>query len=192
MHSPFEGGWVALAREGEPFSVPEAALLRGMAQALAQTVRTLELVQSLRARQGLLERLAQIQRSIVERTDLDALLEAIVNGAGELVGGDVITLRLLDDGVLRLAAACGVDDATRTRIGARGLVGPLPTELIVHEDPSHPFLAAEGLESVMTAPVLRNGEPCGALRRRFARARGSTARTSARRWWRSPSTPRWR
>jgi hypothetical protein len=52
VHSPFEGGWVALAREGEPFSVPEAALLRGMAQALAQTVRTLELVQSLRARQG--------------------------------------------------------------------------------------------------------------------------------------------
>ena len=76
-----------------------------MAQALAQTVRTLELVHSLRSRQGLLERLAQIQRSIVERTDLDSLLEAIVNGAGELVGGDVITLRLLDDGVLRLAAA---------------------------------------------------------------------------------------
>ena len=163
VHSPLDGGWVALAREGEPFSVPEAALLRGMAQALAQTVRTLELVHSLRARQGLLERLAQIQRSIVERTDLDSLLEAIVNGAGELVGGDVITLRLLDDGVLRLAAACGVDDATRTRIGGRGLVGPLPTELIVHEDPSHPFLAAEGLESVMTAPVLRNGEPCGVL-----------------------------
>ena len=104
---------LALAREDEPFSVQEAALLRGMAQALAQTVRMLELVHSLRSRQGLLERLAQIQRSIVERTDLDSLLEAIVNGAGELVGGDVITLRLLDDGVLRLAAAAGVDASTR-------------------------------------------------------------------------------
>ena len=163
VHSPFDGGWVALARAGEPFSVQEAALLRGMAQVLAQTVRTLELVHSLRSRQGLLERLAQIQRSIVERTDLDSLLEAIVNGAGELVGGDVITLRLLDDGVLRLAAAAGVDEGTRRRLAGRALAGPLPTELSLHEDPSHPFLAPEGLQSVMTAPVLRNGEPCGVL-----------------------------
>src|SRR6478672_10244046 len=37
-------GWVALAREGEDFSVEESALLRGMARALAQTLRTLELV----------------------------------------------------------------------------------------------------------------------------------------------------
>jgi diguanylate cyclase len=37
-------GWIALARDGEEFSVEESALLRGMARALAQTLRTLELV----------------------------------------------------------------------------------------------------------------------------------------------------
>ena len=68
-----------------------------MARVLAQTVRTLELVGSLRSRQELLERLAQIQRSIVQRTDLDALLEAIVDGARELIGDEVVSLRLLDD-----------------------------------------------------------------------------------------------
>ena len=87
-------GWLALSRDGEPFNVEETALLRGMARALAQTVRTLELVGSLRSRQALLERLAQIQRSIVHRTDLESLLDAIVDGARELIGDEVVSLRL--------------------------------------------------------------------------------------------------
>ena len=63
--TPGPPGW-RWSRDGEPFNVEETALLRGMARALAQTVRTLELVGSLRSRQALLERLAQIQRSIVQ------------------------------------------------------------------------------------------------------------------------------
>ena len=110
---------------------------------------------------GLLERLAQIQRSIVERTDLDSLLEAIVNGAGELVGGDVITLRLLDDGVPRLALrAAWTRDADAMAAGE--LVGPLPTELSLHETRSHPFMTPKGSERDDRAGA-RNGEPCGVL-----------------------------
>jgi diguanylate cyclase (GGDEF)-like protein len=163
VSAPFDGGWIALARDGEPFTVQESALLRGMAQALSQTLQTRELVDSLRTRQALLERLAHIQRSIVQRSDLEGLLQAIVTGAGELVGGDVVTLRLLDGNTLRLAAAAGVDEATRERLAGRTFVGPLPTELSVQEDPEHPALQPEGLRSVVSAPVLRNGKPCGLL-----------------------------
>ena len=102
--------WLALSRDGEPFNVEETALLRGMARALAQTVRTLELVGSLRSRQALLERLAQIQRSIVRRTDLESLLDAIVDGARELIGDEVVSLRLLDEDdptLIRLVASVG-------------------------------------------------------------------------------------
>jgi diguanylate cyclase (GGDEF)-like protein len=161
--APFDGGWLALAREGDPFTVQESALLRGVAQALSQTVRSLELVQSLRNRQELLERLAHIQRSIVQRSDLEGLLNAIVTGAGELVGGDVITLRLLGEGGLRLAAAAGVDEEVRERLAARSIDVPIPTELQVYENPEAPFLQVEGLRSVLSAPVLRNGKPCGVL-----------------------------
>jgi diguanylate cyclase (GGDEF)-like protein len=128
--------WVALARDGERFSVEEAALLRGMARALAQTVRMLELVGSLRSRQELLERLAEIQLSIVHRTDLDALLDAIVDGAQALTGDEVVALRLLDD-----------DDPTVTRLVAHAGVDP--------ED--------DGLRATMSAPVWRNGIECGSL-----------------------------
>jgi diguanylate cyclase (GGDEF)-like protein len=128
-------GWIALARYDEDFSVEEAALLRGMARALAQTVRTLELVGSLRSRQELLERLAEIQRSIVHRTDLAALLKAIVDGAQALTGDEVVALRLLDDagsGAMRLVASAGPAD------GAAG-------------------------GASMSAPVWRNGVVCGTL-----------------------------
>ena len=49
---------------------------------------------SLRGRQELLERLAQIQRTIVQRHDLDTLLNSIVAGAAELIGDEVVSLRL--------------------------------------------------------------------------------------------------
>jgi diguanylate cyclase (GGDEF)-like protein len=132
-------GWVALARHGETFSVQEAALLRGMARALAQTVRNLELVGSLRSRQELLERLAEIQRSIVHRTDLDALLKAIVDGAQALTGDEVVALRLIDEhdpSVTRLLASAG--------LGA--------------DTDQHADVGAS-----MEAPVWRNGVVCGSL-----------------------------
>lgn len=160
--APLDDGALAVCRQDEPFSVEESALLRGMARALAQSVRTLELVHSLRSRQALLERLADIQRSIVDRTDLAALLEAIVAGARELVGGDLVTLRLLEGDELQLVAVAGADEAMRARLEQR-VVGQLPDDFGVITDLKHPFLAAHDLHVVMTAPVLRNGEPCGLL-----------------------------
>ena len=141
-----------------------------MARVLAQTVRTLELVGSLRSRQELLERLAQIQRSIVQRTDLDAMLDAIVDGARELIGDEVVTLRLLDDvdpTVIRLVAAAGIAPETRAGISERRL--PEGADLgaervfVIEGDVRDPVLIAEGLTALMSAPVFRNGAACGLL-----------------------------
>jgi len=165
---------LTVARAGEPFSVEEAALLRGMAKALAQTVRTLELVASLRSRQELLERLAQIQRSIVDRTDLESLLAKIVAGAAELVGDEVVSLRLVDDEdptVIRLVASTGISEETRQaaatrRVGESTIPSTITGGLVVIEDTSdiedRP-LHNEGIRAMMSAPVFRNGMVCGVL-----------------------------
>jgi diguanylate cyclase (GGDEF)-like protein len=169
--------WIALARDGEPFTVEEAALLRGMARALAQTLRTLELVGSLRSRQELLERLAEIQRSIVHRTDLDALLSAIVDGAQALTGDDAVVLRLLDDadsGAMRLLASAGLDAEVAGRVrlrsvgtGAAGAALAADGLVVIEDyavDPlADPVLVEDGLRAVMSAPVWRNGVVCGTL-----------------------------
>jgi diguanylate cyclase (GGDEF)-like protein len=171
--APFDdaaSAFLALSREDEPFNVEESALLRGMARALAQTVRTLELVGSLRSRQALLERLAHIQRSIVHRTDLESLLDAIVNGARELIGDEVVTLRLLDEHdltLLRLVAAAGLtnetDRARVRRIPEGADIGAMPLYVIEDGEIADPTLAAEGIRGLMSAPVSRNGVPCGLL-----------------------------
>ena len=162
--------WLALSREDEPFNVEETALLRGMARALAQTVRTLELVGSLRDRQALLERLAHIQRSIVRRTDLESLLDAIVVGARELIGDEVVTLRLLDEHdptLLRLVASAGLvnetDRARVRRLPEGADIGALPLYVIEDGSITDPTLAAEGIRGLMSAPVSRNGVACGLL-----------------------------
>ena len=178
VSAPLEGdGWIALGREGERFGVEESALLRGMARALEQTLRMLELVGSLRRRQDLLERLAEIQRSIVHRTDLDALLNGIVEGAQALIGDEVVALRLVDDGdphMTRLVASTGLDAETRARVH-QGRVGTgaggaaiATAELTVLEDyaaddRANPPLSADGLHAAMSAPVWRNGVVCGSL-----------------------------
>ncbi len=155
---------LVLTRRERPFSSEEANLARGMAQALAMTVRLLRVVdaerrlrelsqdqakenerllQSLSERQRLLERLSKIQRSIVSRRDLDEVLNAIVAGARDLLADDTVGLRLLDpedDDYLLLVASAGVkpDLATemhRSRIG-HGAGGQAAAEgkLIVIED----------------------------------------------------------
>jgi diguanylate cyclase (GGDEF)-like protein len=172
-----EGGWLALARDGEPFGVEEGALLRGMARALEQRARMLELLGSMRRRQELLERLAEIQRSIVHRTDLDALLRAIVEGAQSLTSDEIVALRLRDDHdptITNLVASAGLDaeDLNRIRANRSGLGASgqaiAADELVVLEDyPNNPRalpqMAESGVQASMSAPVWRNGAVCGSL-----------------------------
>ena len=77
----------------------------------------------------------------MRRTDLESLLDAIVVGARELIGDEVVTLRLLDEHdptLLRLVASAGLvnetDRARVRRLPEGADIGALP--LLVIEDGS--------------------------------------------------------
>ena len=171
-------GRLVVARAGAPLTDDELELLGAMARMLGLTlpaVRRAEersrLLASLRERQTLLERLSRIQRSISTRAPLDEVLEAIVDGARELLGDEVVGLRLLDPDdpdTLVLAATSGFDDDTlavvrRSRVG-RGVGGVAVREgrLVVTEDYEASLVAlrgfaGQGLTAAMAAPV-RDGD----------------------------------
>jgi diguanylate cyclase (GGDEF)-like protein len=138
---------LVVARHGtDGFRADEVELLRGMARALALTVRMLRLlsderalrsrseqrseenarlVTELRERQMLLERLSRIQRSIASHAALDDVLERIVSGAAELLGDEVVGLWLVDKdrpGEMAMVAAAGIGPELR-RAERRGKVG---------------------------------------------------------------------
>jgi hypothetical protein len=76
------GGGLLVARRGRGFGDEEADLVRAMGRVVALTVSRLQTRQ-------LLERLSKIQRSISTQLPLDQVLEAIVTGAGDLLGEEV-------------------------------------------------------------------------------------------------------
>jgi PAS domain S-box-containing protein len=179
------------------FSQDEIYLARGMAHVLSLSLRLFRvaaeerrqrheaetqaelnqrLLESLQERQELLERLARIQRSITHGAVREDVLEAICQGAGELLGDDVAGLQLIppeEPDVLELAAMTGRDAAAL--LGQRvsrndGVGGRAITEgrLIVSEDyqsdtrASSPF-REHGIRAAMSAPVHESGRPVGAL-----------------------------
>ena len=189
---------LVLARSGERFSAEEAALVRAMARVLSLSLRMLRtldaertsreqserqalenarLLSSLQERQGLLERLFRIQRSISHRAPIEEVLDAITEGAAELLGDDVVGLRLIDADdpqMLVMVSSRGMDEEL-TRSLARsavdqGVGGVVITarRLVVTHDYAgldHPLepLVADGLRSAMGAPVFQDGEPIGSL-----------------------------
>ena len=189
---------LVLARSGESFSPTEVALVRTMARVLSLSLRMLRtldaergarermerqaeenvaLLQSLRDRQSLLERLFRIQRSISHRAPIDEVLDAITEGAAELLGDDVIGLRLVDPedpSLTRLVAYCGLSDemADALRVGPveQGVGGRVVTtgQLVVTHDyagldnPIGPLVSG-GLQAAMGAPVFQDGKAIGSL-----------------------------
>jgi hypothetical protein len=94
----------------EPFGQEDVSLLRGMSRVLTLTLQLLRVLEdertqatekarllvSLQERQQLLEQLSQLQRCISERTPLDRVLGAVVDGARALAGTELAGLRLID------------------------------------------------------------------------------------------------
>nr|MDQ3757682.1 EAL domain-containing protein [Actinomycetota bacterium] len=197
IDEPFTATLV-LARSGEPFERAEAGLLRGMARVLGLTVEMLRVVERERAlrqesetqadenarllaglqeRQHLLERLFKIQRSISHRAPIDGVLDAITQGAADLLGDEVVGLRLVeeeDPDHMVLVSSVGVSPARlgelrrvpiTTGVGGRCIV---EQRLVMTDDYQHDDLAlapmvAEGVEAAMAAPVHRNGTVVGSL-----------------------------
>jgi diguanylate cyclase (GGDEF)-like protein len=166
------GSAIVVCRAGdERFGQAEVVLLEGMARVLALGLRTLE-------RQALLQRLARIQRCIVRRNDLQQVLDAVVEGARELLGDDLAGLRLVDPAepdVMALVASTGIEreiaqgELARTPVGS-GAGGAAISEdrLVVVDDYEHyanglaPF-AGGALSAVVAAPVHENGRAIGSL-----------------------------
>jgi diguanylate cyclase (GGDEF)-like protein len=186
------GQEILLARSGDdPFTTEESNLLRAMSRSLDLTVRLLrlvaderrhaeenaELIDQLQERQLLLERLGRIQQSISSRAPLKEVLTAIVAGAKELLGDEIVGLRLVDQqdpAYLLLVESIGVDaellgETERIRLG-EGAGGRAITEdaLVVVED----YQAADGIIqafagdrvlAAMAAPVRENDRAIGSL-----------------------------
>jgi diguanylate cyclase (GGDEF)-like protein len=167
-----EPGQLLVARAGyEDFTLEERDLLRGMARVLVMTLRML-------ARQQLLERLSTLQRMIVRRVDSREVLQAVVSGTAELIGDDMVSLRLLDPqepDTAVLVASVGLDPVLRsqierTRVGEAGLGGYAISEdrLIVFgaHSPAEravPALKAADVRAAMAAPVREEGRVVGSI-----------------------------
>jgi diguanylate cyclase (GGDEF)-like protein len=173
-----EEGTLLVARtKGEDFSKEELDLLRGMGRVLALALRSIRLIGELRERQTLLERLTLLQRSIASRADIEDVLDAIVTGASELLGDELVDLSLIDPedpSVLEVVASVGyppelLDQFRRTPVEI-GVAGHAVTEkrpIIVEDygaDPRRmPDVVVDGLRAVISAPVYQRGELVGAL-----------------------------
>ena len=152
LESEEPGQFLVARAGGEDFTREELDLLRGMARVLVMTLRMFH-------RQRLLERLSALQRMIVRRAEPREVLHAVVAGAAELVGGDVVTLRLLDPLDHRAAllmASVGLDAALRADTertpAAEGLGGRA-----IAED----RLVSDG--AAMAAPVREEGRVVGSI-----------------------------
>jgi diguanylate cyclase (GGDEF)-like protein len=173
-----DGTTLLVARVGrDDFAQAEMDLLRGMGKVLALSLRSLQLIGELRERQALLERLTTLQRSIASRADLEDVLDAIVTGASELLGDELVDLSLIDPdepSIVEIVASVGyppkvLDRISRTpmRIGVAGHAIAERRPIVVEDyaaDPRRmPDVAVDGLRAIISAPIYQRGELVGAL-----------------------------
>ena len=174
-----EDGWLLIARAGaDPITEDERHLLRGMGKILSLSLRSIRLLESLNERQTLLERLSRLQRSIAGRTNHQDVLDAVVAGAAELVGDEVVSMRLIcedDPTQLDMVASTGLSEE-RVAAVRRGAIGAGASgrsmkegRLVVVEDYCNSPDAisayiADGLNTAMATPILERGEIVGSVR----------------------------
>jgi len=185
---PLEDGSSArmiLARVGgDGFAPEEVNVLGGMARILGLALgmlRTFDseraLRESLQKRQSLLEKSASIQSAISRRVPLQEVLEAITDAAGELLGDEVVGLRMVDPddpGMVKTVASRGVpptllrtieSNQVGEGIGGRAIV---EGRLVVAQDYARTpgtlsQFAQLGLQAAMAAPVYEKGTVIGSL-----------------------------
>jgi diguanylate cyclase (GGDEF)-like protein len=161
----------------DPFRPEEVIALRGMARILGMTLTMIGTLEGLRTRQRLLERSALIQSAIMRRTPLQEVLGLITEGAGELLGDEVVGLRVIEPGHpdrTRTVATSGVAPELLSQT-EYGLVGSgaggtaiAENRLVVVDDYAalpealSPFVA-QGLQTAMAAPIHDEGAVIGSL-----------------------------
>jgi len=173
-----DGTRLVAARVGRrDFTKEEIVLLRGMGTVLGLSLRSIELIDELRERQTLLERLTTLQRSIASRADLEEVFDAIVNGASELLGDEMVDLSLIDqddESMLEVVASVGYPPKVLDRIRHTplnvGVAAHAVTEgkpIVVEDYGAHPrrmpVVEVDGLRAIISAPIYQRGELVGAL-----------------------------
>jgi K+-sensing histidine kinase KdpD len=168
---------LVIARSWAPLALEEVALLHGMGRALMVTTRMLRSMASLQERNELLDRLSRIQRSISHRAPLQEVLDAITRGASELLGVEVVGVRLVspdDPATLLLASSQGIRPDLIEKI-RRGPIGEGAGGRAIAEDrlviidgyaeDSQGLQAfrEDGLQTAMAAPVHEHGQVVGSM-----------------------------
>jgi diguanylate cyclase (GGDEF)-like protein len=166
-----------VARTGEvAFSPEERNLLRGMSRALALSLQSARVLAAMKERQALMERLTRILRSINGRAPLPEVLQAIVDGAAELIGSTIAGLRQIDPTDSRYAVlSCAVNVEPGSLLGERVRIGEgaggraiSENQLVVMHDyagrvDALPNWTELKLSAAMAAPVHENGIVVGSL-----------------------------
>ncbi|MDQ3538576.1 MAG: GAF domain-containing sensor histidine kinase [Actinomycetota bacterium] len=170
-------GALVIARSWAPLALEEVALLHGMCRALMVTTRMLRSMASLQERNELLGRLSRIQRSISHRAPLQEVLDAITRGASELLGVEVVGVRLIDPddpGTLLLASAHGIRPELIEKIrvgpvgegaGGRAIAEDRLVMIDSYTEDRQGLAAfrADGLQTAMAAPVHEHGRVVGSM-----------------------------
>ncbi len=192
-------GHLIVARSGgTTFQPEEIGLLRAMGRSLSMSLRTLRMLEQERtlraegelraaenlrllhmvqARQAALERLSKIQVSISRRAPLPEVLNAIVEGAHELLGDEVVGLRLVDPedpDYMNLVSSVGISHAVlaatkrsplRSGAGGRAIAENRVIMLNDYQNADvamHAFVGDQ-LQSALAAPIHENGQPVGSI-----------------------------
>jgi diguanylate cyclase (GGDEF)-like protein len=192
---------LVVARRGaQALQAHELSLLRGMGRVLTLGLRALRLLDNeralragserqaaenarlldaLRERQGLMERLSRLQRAIVDRRPIHEILDSVLEGACELLGDEVGALRLNDpddSAHTTVVASIGSDEESLSRErrapAHSGLGGRAMSErrMVVADAVSGPpaedsatDFAAAGLTAAIATPIFERGEVVGSI-----------------------------
>ena len=168
--------YLIVARHAPEFDREERMLLRSMGRALGLALANRELVTQLAERQDLGQRLFRIQQSISHRAPLQEVLDAVTDGAAELLRAPIVGVQVnpMESGGRRWSSMAGVDERQHARFAAvpidAGFAGRAFTEnrLVITDDYQHELGRADpqghfGTHAAMAAPVHRDGAPVGVI-----------------------------
>jgi diguanylate cyclase (GGDEF)-like protein len=171
------GGHLVLGRVGDNFNAGEKSLVRAMGRAMSLSIGVIHTLDAERERRELLARLSRIQRSISHHAPLQDVLDAISEGASELLAEPIGGLALINPAnpdELITRSAVGLDlsppeDARGQRVGS-GAAGRAIQEdaVVVIEDfqtapGMFPYFVKAGVQAAIGAPVREAGKVAGAL-----------------------------
>ncbi len=161
----------------EAFSAEDQALLEGLAAQAARVIQNTWLFEQLRLKARWFESLASVSRTINSTLSLDEALVVITREACGLMRARMCSLRLLDDSgtSLDLRASFGAGEAylRKPRLSVEeSLIGSVvrrkkPAQ-VENVQTSHRYqnvevARSEGLISLLSVPLVFNGEAVGAL-----------------------------